>query len=127
MFKLDTVAVVATISLCLAFPGLARAQMPPEKYDKPYDGHLIEHVVPYGKAWETCNRVSIEAGGDPWPKKYQRIMGRHLYGCSMDAEIDGQKACIIVYSWSAKDPKMRPNVFRHERAHCNGWGSNHPT
>lgn len=105
----------------------AWANMPPERFDKPYPGTLEKHLVPYGKAWAKCDELSRKRGEGSWPKMYRMIDGRHLYGCSMGGVSEGQKRCVIVYSYdpSGADPLMKSNTFRHERGHCLGWNSSH--
>lgn len=101
----------------------AFADMPPERFDHAYSGRLEKHLVPYGHAWAACDRLQRKLGRGGMSPRFKMIEGRHLYGCSMPA---GEGRCAIVYSWSTFDPAMQSNVFRHERAHCNGWPADHP-
>ena len=96
----------------------AFAQMPPPKWDHPFSGKMIEHLVPYGKAAALCRELNPE-GDHP-----NMVSGRKLYGCAFWRG----ETCEIVYSYdpTGLDKRMASNVFRHERAHCNGWPSDHP-
>lgn len=106
------------ILLVMTIP--AQANMPPAKYDKPYtQGETVSYLVEYGKAWTMCARIHKKLGYGAYPQEYKRIGNRYLFGCQM---FEGS-TCHIVYSYdpSGNDPLMKNNVFRHERAHCNGW------
>ena len=92
--------------------------MPPPKWDHPFHGKMEKRIVPYGNAAKLCQKLNPE-GGSP-----DSVDGRPLFGC----QFWRGSTCVIVYSFDpkGKDQKMSSNVFRHERAHCNGWPSNHP-
>lgn len=117
--------------LSLAMAGLAIchiqafALMPPKQYDHPYNGPVEAHLVPYGKAWETCNKVSMANGYGPKDTGSKMVEGRKLYGCSYGGVLDGKRKCIVVYSYDGSDKLMKSNTYRHELGHCNGWGSDH--
>ena len=117
IFKIEGPMFRALLAAMFIIPTVAFAQMPPKKYDHPFDGKLVEHVVKYGEAWKKCQQL------DPSRTSPKMKAGRHLYGCSIGGKLDGSKTCTIVYSYdpSGRDPKMKDNVFRHERAHCSGW------
>jgi hypothetical protein len=116
------------VAAAVLFTSSAFAGMPPKEYDRPYSGTLEKHLVPYGQAWAKCNEISIARGEGAWPVSSMRIGKRSLYGCAMGGKLDGKKRCVIVYSYdpTGNDRKMKSNVFRHERGHCNGWPSDHP-
>ena len=98
----------------------AQANMPPTKYDKPYtQGKTVSYLVEYGKAWDKCSWLHNKLGYGEYSKGFMRIGNRKLFGCQM---FEGTK-CHIVFSYdpSGQDKAMKSNVFRHERAHCNGW------
>lgn len=111
-------------SLLLAVLAVSQAvaQMPPERFDHTYTGEMQSHLVPYGQAWAMCDKLAKSLGEEGWPVTSKQIQGRHLYGCSMLVD----DVCIIVHSWSLHDKDMKSNVYRHERAHCNGWPADHP-
>jgi hypothetical protein len=125
---------LAALALGIANPALAN--MPPVEYDHPYAGTLERHLVPYGAAWAKCNAISLARGEGGMPVSSMRIGNRSLYGCAFGGKLDGQKRCVVVYSFDTPalarkqhrnyDTKMKSNVFRHEQGHCNGWPSWHP-
>lgn len=73
---------------------------PPKKYDHPYAGkvYVFQNFTPL-------------AVGAFWP----------TYGYTF--VIPGTNACIIQV-WK---PYYNASLYRHERAHCNGWPAWHPT
>jgi len=105
--------------LFVATPALAG--MPPEKYDRSYNGELSEWRVPLGKAASKCNSLAHDLG-QPADNPHA-IAGRPLYGCAYSFK----GKCFIVWSFdpSGRDKTMADNVRRHEVAHCNGWSANH--
>lgn len=108
----------------IAIASVANAGMPPSRYDRPYDGYLVDIRVPLGKAHAACNSLAAKLGE---PQTHpMRVAGRPLYGCAYVLHDGG--LCFVVYSYdpSGRDRHMERNVKRHELAHCNGWPAHHP-
>lgn len=100
------------LAALLMVPTVAFAQMPPKKYDHPFDGKLTITEVEYGTARAFC-------------RKNYNSASMAKYGCATLYE-DG--SChIVVSKQSSKNPGYRKSqVLRHEIGHCNGWPANHP-
>lgn len=112
-----------TLALALSvLPAMAAESDPPptpDRYKRPFEGTLVKHSVPYGKAWEKCDEMARWYQGKGYPKMYKRIGDRPLLGCSMGQD----RFCIIVWT------KGLPNsaeIKEHEIAHCLGWPASHP-
>jgi len=83
--------------------------VPPLKYDHPFDGQVIERVLPLEEARKLCADIGINADG-----------------CAGYVTMsDGTKACFVVLPVDGPDPDV-DHYHRHELAHCNGWGKDHP-
>ena len=78
---------------------------PPAQYNHPYDGQVVERVMPLAEVRTLCM-----SKGTPF----------NTLACSWQS--DG--TCYIVLP----NYRMAPvSAFRrHEIAHCNGWPANHP-
>lgn len=72
---------------------------PPERYDRPAHGVTIQHVGP-AQVRRFC--------GDP---RALACAYRHARGCT-----------IIAPHGTTRGSRL----YRHERAHCNGWPGHHP-
>src|SRR5262245_25148460 len=78
---------------------------PPARYNHPYDGSVVEYVMPLVEVRELC--VSRGASG------------RGVACAFVD---DG--TCYLVLP---SDGQVPVSVYRrHETAHCNGWAAHHP-
>jgi hypothetical protein len=89
------------ISLIL-LASLSGVQLPPAKFDHPprQKMHVLEGT--HSEIQRTC-RVASKYRGE-----------REILACA----IPSKKFCIIIW------PKGKPrsgDLWRHERAHCNGW------
>jgi hypothetical protein len=88
--------------------------LPPEKYDRPYEGQL---TIARGDA-RTMQAVC--------PKTAFPI----TLGCAIRYTKDGKDYSCTIYI--AEDDILKPTgwtyklILRHERAHCGGWPANHP-
>jgi hypothetical protein len=109
----------------LAFPAHAQEAMkndrpswnPPARYDRPYDGRLIEYPLPQQAVRRYCVKLGAEYGRDLGG-------GMHQRGCAV--RLDGGKTCIIAYINKRYGLATPEAVRRHEIGHCNGWPANHP-
>jgi hypothetical protein len=78
---------------------------PPAQYNHPYDGRVVERVMPVAEARALCT----SQGASP-----------KAVACSWVS--DG--TCYLVLPSDEQAPVS--TYRRHETAHCNGWPSNHP-
>jgi hypothetical protein len=78
---------------------------PPARYDHPYNGQVVERVVPEAEVRSLCMSMGADVGG---------------VACSWQ----NNGVCHIVIP---NDGAASVAAFRqHEIAHCNGWPANHP-
>ena len=87
-------------------PALISADLePPAKYDHPYDGQVVERVMPEDEVRSACMSMGLDSltAACSW-----RINST----CYVFLPTDGQ-APVDTYR-------------RHEIAHCNGWPADHP-
>jgi hypothetical protein len=97
-------------------PGLmARARriraLPPVEYDKPYEGRLI---VTRAESQDGVRELCSGA-----------VFRGHALGCRRRLE-EGECEIVLASDETIKAVGVIPAVvFRHERGHCNGWGSDH--
>ena len=83
--------------------------VPPLRFDHPYDGPVIERILPLEEVRKLCIYIGV----------------RPADGCAGYVTMsDGTKACFIVLPTDGPDPNIE-NYRRHEMAHCNGWPANH--
>jgi hypothetical protein len=78
---------------------------PPARYNHPYNGPVVERVMPVADVRALCMSKGASARG---------------VACSWVS--DG--ACYIVLPNDEQAPV--PTYRRHEIAHCNGWPADHP-
>jgi hypothetical protein len=81
--------------------------LPPEQFDRPYQGELFIVERQIADVHGACGGV-----------------GPRMFACSMP--IKG--GCLIVLpkvedGWITKEQQER--LLRHETGHCNGWGADH--
>jgi hypothetical protein len=94
---------------------MARARrvtaLPPVEYDKPYEGRLIvTRAESQDGVRELCSRA---------------VFRGHALGCARRLE-EGVCEIVLGSDKTIKAVGVIPAiVFRHERGHCNGWGSDH--
>jgi len=82
--------------------------VPPERYDHPYNGVVIERVLPLDEVRKLCVYIGVGPAD----------------GCSGYVTLqDGAQACFVVLPTDGFD--NIDNYRRHEIAHCNGWPANH--
>src|SRR5262249_61021550 len=78
---------------------------PPAQYDHPYNGQVVERVVPAAEVRSLCMSMGANHGG---------------VACSLHSN----GTCYIVLPSDEAAPVA--TFRRHEIAHCNGWPANHP-
>src|SRR5262249_3691300 len=78
---------------------------PPAQYDHPYNGPVVERVVPEAEVRSLCMSMGANLGG---------------VACSLHSN----GTCYIVLPSDERAPAA--TFRRHEIAHCNGWPANHP-
>ena len=88
-----------------------RRVLPPVEYDKPYEGLLI---VTRAESQESVRELCSGA-----------VFRGHALGCRRRLE-EGECEIVLASDETIKAVGVIPAVvFRHERGHCNGWGSDH--
>lgn len=93
--------------IALALVSFLGVQMPPARYDHPAKNvTVIEHSA--GKVNSLCRVLSGYRG-----------KGRIL-ACALPTK----RRCVILFP---RGTSRTGRLYRHERAHCNGWPGNHPT
>jgi hypothetical protein len=89
-------------------------RLPPKEFDKPYTGwgDLIVRRVAQDEIREACPNA---AGTSRRP----------LLGCALPPRTDGKGGDCFIYivddETLVKQRMDYDTVYRHERAHCNGW------
>ena len=76
---------------------------PPERYNHPYSGSVIERVLPLGEARTVCAHMGAPADACAWV---------------------AHGTCYLVIPRGGPVKNLGAYV-RHERAHCNGWSEHH--
>ena len=77
---------------------------PPQRYNHTYAGPVIERVLPLSGARQACAHMGARADACSWV---------------------AHGTCYLVIPRGGPVKDLRAYV-RHERAHCNGWGEDHP-
>jgi hypothetical protein len=78
---------------------------PPAQYNHPYNGQVVERVMPEAQVRSVCMSMGLDLGA---------------VACSLHSN----GTCYIVLP---NDGLVSVSTFRrHEIAHCNGWPANHP-
>ena len=78
---------------------------PPDQYNHPYDGRVVERVMPVAEARALCTSQGASPRG---------------VACSWVTD----DTCYLVLP---SDEQVPVSTYRrHETAHCNGWPANHP-
>ena len=82
---------------------------PPARYNHPYNGRVVERVLPKAEVRTVCMSV-----------------GTDFFNAAFAAAGSWQSngTCYIVLPNDERVPVA--NFRRHEIAHCNGWPPNHP-
>lgn len=88
---------------------------PPARFDKPYEGQLIEHRLPQQAVRRYCAQLFAHYGMNIVSTMHQR-------GCA----IRQPGYCVIAYIDRMHGLATPESVRRHEIGHCNGWPANHP-
>jgi len=84
---------------------VAAALEPPAQYNHPYNGQVIERVMPEAQVRSVCMSMGVDL--------FATACSWHSAG-----------ACYIVIPNDGQGPV---SAYRqHEIAHCNGWPANHP-
>ena len=101
--------------------------MPPPEYDKPYDGPMIVAHVDAKMMAQLCPRTIIDRTSR---LEVPVTLGcRHMVPVPNAAQQTTGYACLIVMAQDDIITGMgyRPiDIEIHERAHCLGWGADHP-
>jgi hypothetical protein len=85
---------------------ISAALEPPAQYDHPYNGQVVERVMPEAEARSVC-----------------MSMGTDLLTVACSSHSNG--TCYIILP---NDGQASVSTYRrHEIAHCNGWPANHPS
>ena len=101
---------IALILLALTVPAWADAPPPPARYDHPFTAQLsIRTVATLSEANELCKQWG--------PRKVACSSGVLNSHCHI---IIAQDSALRAIGFTRKAS------LRHEIAHCNGWGSDHP-
>lgn len=88
---------------------------PPKRYDHPHP-RLVVVEVPARDVRKLCGTLFGRGNF----AHYGRVRGCASIG-------DGKKSCIMIIPRKASlSTRERDALFRHERAHCNGWKGSHP-
>jgi hypothetical protein len=78
---------------------------PPAKYDHPYDGQVVERVMPEDDVRSAC-----------------MSMGLDFFTAACSWRINS-----TCYVFLPNDGQAPVDIYRrHEIAHCNGWPADHP-
>jgi len=88
------------LASCVRYASYLAELEPPARYNHPYSGTVVEHVMPLAEVRDICGYDATACAGV------------FLGTCYMVLPSDGQ-APVSVYR-------------RHETAHCNGWAAHHP-
>jgi len=108
LFLLLLTSCVVPIPIAIPYVNEARYEAklePPERYNHPYNGQIVERVVPVAEARTLC-----------------MSMGADLLGVACSLQSNGTCNIILPNDEYAPVATFR----RHEIAHCNGWPANHP-
>jgi hypothetical protein len=90
-------------------------QDPPAIYDVEYTKPVVKVTLPLDRVQEVCGGLGVTVARK----------GQVIFGCSVRRD----DACFVVvpiidsYRIEKQDQER---IWRHERAHCNGWPSDHP-
>jgi len=116
MFKITALAGAALMAL--ASTGQATSLNvihPPKRYDHPHP-RLVVVEVSGRDVRKLCGTLFGRANFD----HYGRV-----HGCASVG--DGRKSCVLIMAKRGTlSARTYEAVFRHERAHCNGWAESHP-
>lgn len=91
----------------------AVAFTPPLQYDHRYRGEMHYKRLPFGRLQEVCRKMM------GLPRNYKRQMpkGKAFVGC---ADVHFNSCTMYTLDKPYKGLSVN-KMFRHERAHCNGW------
>ena len=97
--------VLLLLTSCVRAASFARIE-PPARYNHPYDGPVVEYVMPLAEVRALC----MSKGGSG-------------YGAACAWTEDGTCYRILPSDYGNAALAV---YRRHETAHCNGWAANHP-
>jgi hypothetical protein len=83
---------------------------PPERYDFPYPGQVVERILPLEETRKLCEQIGV---------------GRYDACAGFITLNDGSRACFVVVPENGPDENT-DHYIRHEIGHCNGWPAWHP-
>jgi hypothetical protein len=100
---------LVALATVYATPALSERVIPPKQYDRAATNVMVVNRTP-----AEIRSVCTVREASPWP-------GGGVGACTLYR--GKNKPCIIL--WPRGVPKSGV-LWRHERAHCNGWPSSHP-
>lgn len=94
-----------TLTTFLASAALADTSLePPARFDRAYSGEMMVHSIPKATVNAECAMSAMKA---------------HVVGCSFFIG----DLCVVLLATGSN--VSRDLLYRHERAHCNGWSAEH--
>jgi hypothetical protein len=82
--------------------------LPPAAYDRPAANMRVWHYSA-AQVNNLCRRIMNKAGSE--------ASGGTVYGCA----VGGPSQCILIMPHKTVTTVNYQALYRHERAHCNGW------
>lgn len=107
-------AAALTAALTLALASGVQAQNfrePPPEYDRPYPGGTSLRYYPKAEMWDRC----IALLGRKLPNQPAECAKVRI------SRQTGQKRCFVFIAEHFRGGEDDDLLFRHGRAHCNGW------
>ncbi len=116
MFKVTVLAGAALMALVsMGQAASLNVTHPPKRYDHSHP-RLVLVEVPARDVRKLCGTLFGRGNF----AHYGRV-----HGCASVG--DGRKSCIIIMAKRMSlSGRTHDALFRHERAHCNGWAGSHP-
>ncbi len=99
------IAIAAALCLGLAAPAMAFLD-PPARFDKPHPGGTTKYYFARSNMHARC----------------VALLGRDVHPRTVGCASSASGRCIIYMAQEVRSyPDLHDRLFRHERAHCNGW------
>jgi hypothetical protein len=106
--------IVAVAMLNFMVSGAAALDTPPAEFDRPANNMRIWHYSA-AKVSDLCQRLVTHRDN---PYRLASTGGRAIGGCA----VGGTAQCILILPVrSSVSAESYDRLYRHERAHCNGW------
>lgn len=116
---LKTTVIAGTALMALVSVGRAASldvTHPPARFDRPHP-RLVVVEVPGRDVRKLCGTLFGRGNFS----HYGRV-----HGCASVG--DGRKSCVVIMAKRGTlSDRTHDALFRHERAHCNGWAGSHPS